>query len=385
MHPYKNAMKKLYLAILTLLTINGLAQFNADYKYVTMNPALGFGLGTSNYYGELNHVDGSSAAKASNLGLHLQYTHPLSPSIYGRASLNYNNLSHWGIDSNEVRNFHSTLFGLDVGGFYRLDNDVIFPSQKSLTVFVGGGFGATYVNAKEDALDENGLPYNYWTDGSIRSTPQDDTTGILTYRDYNYETQLSIERKVAPYVFLELGFGLKITQNLSAMFSYKHSFMFSDELDGVVTSKNKDRFDYFNVTAVWSFGEPSYTAEEIERNREAETIDESDLDGDGVRDLDDACAKTPYGWEVDIMGCPLDSDGDKVPDEIDKEANTPTGSVVNEEGVALSDEEIEIIYLLQTDQMAGHEKFEEWRTKYPKLFEGYYSKSSANSSESDEE
>ncbi|CAG5082435.1 hypothetical protein [Parvicella tangerina] len=378
-------MKKFYLLILTSITFSAVGQFNADYKYVTMNPALGFGLGTSNYYGELNNVDGNSGAKASSLGLHLQYFHPISPSVYGRASLNYNNLSHWGIDSGEVRNFHSTLLGMDVGGFYRLDNDIVFSSQKTLTVFVGGGFGATYVNAKEDALDENGLPYNYWTDGSIRSTPQDDTTGVLTYRDYDYETDLSIEKKVAPYVYLEVGFGLKITQNLSANLSYKHSFMFSDELDGVVSSNNKDRFDYFNVTAIWSFGEPAYTADEIERNREAEVIDDSDLDGDGVRDLDDLCAKTPYGWEVDITGCPLDADGDKVPDAIDKEADTPSGSVVNEEGVALSDEEIEIIYLLQTDQMAGHEKFEEWRTTYPELFEGYYSKSSSNASESEEE
>lgn len=377
-------MKKFYLLVCILSIFSGYAQFNADYKFITMNPTIGLGIGTSNYYGELNHAEGGSAAKASSLGLHFQYLHPVSPSVYGRASLNYNNLSHWGIDSGEVRNFHSSLFGLDVGGFYRLDNDIVFSSQKSLTVFMGGGFGATYVNAKEDALDENGLPYNYWTDGSIRSTPQGDSTGVLTYRDYNYETQLSIEKKIAPYIFLELGFGLKITQNLSTQLSYKHSFMFSDELDGIVSSKNKDRFDYFSVTAVWSFGEPSYTADEIERNREAEVIDESDLDGDGVRDLDDLCAKTPYKWEVDISGCPLDSDGDKVPDAIDKENDTPSGSVVNEDGVALSDEEIEIIYLLQTDQMTGHEKFEEWREKYPKLFEGYYSKSSANSSESEE-
>lgn len=377
-------MKKTLFVLFVIVASRGIAQFDADYKYVTMNPAIGFGIGTSNYYGELNNIDGASAAKASSLGLHLQYIHPISPSVFGRASLNYNNLSHWGLDSADIRNFHSTLFGMDLGGFYRLDNDQIFSSQKTLTVFLGGGLGATYVNAKEDALDANGLPYNYWTDGSIRSTPQGDSTGILTYRDYDYETQLTLQKKVAPYVFLEAGFGLKITQNLSAMLSYKHSFMFSDELDGVVSTKSKDRFDYFSVTAVWSFGEPNFTADEIERNREALIIDDSDLDEDGVRDLDDVCAKTPLGWEVDTKGCPLDSDGDKVPDAIDKEANTPAGSVVDENGITLSDEEIEIIYLLQTDQMAGHEKFEEWRVKYPKLFEGYYSKSSANSSESED-
>lgn len=377
-------MKYFILSLFSIAFLQSTAQFSADYKYVTMNPALGIGIGSSNYYGELNNSEDISAAKASSLGLHLQYFHPISKSVYGRASFNYNNLSHWGVDSGSIRNFHSSLFGLDVGGFYRLDNDIVFDNQKTLTVFMGGGVGATYVNAKEDALDESGLPYNYWTDGSIRSTPEGDTSGVLTYRDYDYETEISISKKLAPYVYLELGFGLKITQNLSTLLSYKHSFMFSDELDGVVSSKNKDRFDYFNVTAVWSFGEPEMTADEIEREREALTIDESDLDQDGVVDIYDACAKTPYGWEVDAKGCPLDSDGDKVPDAIDKEANTPANSVVNEEGIALTDEEIEIIYLLQTDQMAGHEKFEEWKTKYPALFEGYYSASSSKSSESEE-
>lgn len=380
-------MRKLAVLTLTMISISlsCQAQFNNDYKFVTMNPAIGVGIGTSNYYGELNNAEDISAAKASSLGLHLQYLHPFSPSVFGRASLNYNNLGQWGLDSGVVRNFHASLYGLDLGGFYRLDNDIIFASQKSLTVFLGGGVGATYVKVKEDALDENGNAYNYWTDGTIRSTPQSDTNGVLTYRDYNYETEVTLDKKLAPYLFLEVGFGLKLTQNLSALLSYKHNFMFSDEIDGVVSSKNKDRFDYFSVTAVWSFGEPSYTADELERNREAKVIDESDLDGDGIRDLDDMCAKTPYGWEVDMKGCPLDTDGDKVPDAIDKEANTPSGSVVNEEGVALSDEEIEIIYLLQTGQMGGNENFEMWKEKYPHLFEGYYGDSEKNESQSEDD
>lgn len=377
-------MRSLLLIGFAMISGLGIAQFSADYKYVTMNPAIGFGLGTSNYYGELNMSESVAAAKASSLGMHLQYFHPISPSVYGRASLNYNNLSHWGVDSGLVRNFHTRLAGLDFGGFYRFDNDIIFNSQKSLTVFIGGGFGANYISAKEDALDANGNPYNYWTDGTIRTTPSGDTTGLQTYRDYNYETTLSVNKKMAPYMYLEGGFGLKITQNLNALLSYKHCFSFSDEIDGLATAKKKDRYDYFNVTAVWNFGKPSMTADEIEREREALTIDQSDLDEDGVIDLDDVCAKTPRGWQVDIKGCPLDSDGDKVPDAIDKEANTASGAVVNEDGVALSEEEIEIIYLLQTDQMAGHEKFDEWKAKYPELFAKYYSKSSSNSSSSDE-
>lgn len=377
-------MRRVLLLFCISISYFGFSQFNADYKYVTMNPTIGIGLGTSNYFGELNQASQGTAAKASNLGMHLQYLHPVSPSVYGRASLNYHKLSYLGIDSGSVRNFRSNLTGLDLGAFYRFDNDIIFSSQKSLTVFLGGGVGVNYITAKEDALDANGNPYNYWGDGTIRTSPSSDSTGTLTYRDYNYETTLTLQKKMSPYVYAEAGFGLKITQNLSALLSYKHCFNFSDELDGLSSNDKKDRYDYFNVTVTWSFGEPERTADEIERDREAQTIDLSDLDEDGVVDLDDLCAKTPLGWQVDGTGCPLDQDGDKVPDAIDKEISSPAGAVVNEDGVALNDEEIEIIYLLQTGQMGGHEKFEEWKAKYPELFEKYYSKSEVNKTESEE-
>ena len=187
-------------------------------------------------------------------------------------------------------------------------------------------------------------------------------------------------------MFLEVGFGLKITHNLTANLSYKHSFTFSDEIDGVTSDSRNDRMDYFNVSMAWSFGKPYRTADEILRDKEAETIDMSDLDGDGVTDLYDLCAKTPYGWEVDSDGCPLDSDGDRVPDKMDKEPNTAKGAIVNEEGITLSEEEIEVLYLLQTGQIGGHEKFDQWKVKYPKMFSKYYSGSSTstNQSESDE-
>ena len=111
----------------------------------------------------------------------------------------------------------------------------------------------------------------------------------------------------------------------------------------------------------------------------------SDLDGDGITDLYDLCAKTPYGWEVDGNGCPLDTDGDKVPDKIDKEINSAKGAYVNEEGVTLTEEEIEVLYLLQTGQIGGHERFDEWSKKYPKMFAKYYSGNATSTNQSESE
>ena len=81
----------------------------------------------------------------------------------------------------------------------------------------------------------------------------------------------------------------------------------------------------------------------------------SDLDGDGVPDIDDMCPNTPkkpnnsqklenilFGEvKVDERGCPIDSDNDGVPDYRDIEPNTKSGLLVNYEGKRLSTKEAE--------------------------------------------
>ena len=60
-----------------------------------------------------------------------------------------------------------------------------------------------------------------------------------------------------------------------------------------------------------------------------------DTDGDGVPDLEDVCADTPDGEEVDENGCSAsqrDSDNDGVNDDSDLCPDTPEGSTVNANG-----------------------------------------------------
>jgi outer membrane protein OmpA-like peptidoglycan-associated protein/outer membrane scaffolding protein for murein synthesis (MipA/OmpV family) len=61
-----------------------------------------------------------------------------------------------------------------------------------------------------------------------------------------------------------------------------------------------------------------------------------DSDGDGVPDYLDKCPDTPKGAPVDAVGCPLDSDGDGVPDYLDQCPGTLKGVKVDEKGCALS-------------------------------------------------
>jgi hypothetical protein len=99
-------------------------------------------------------------------------------------------------------------------------------------------------------------------------------------------------------------------------------------------------------------------------------MDKEDEDGDGVNDLSDECPHSDLKFEVDSKGCALDADNDGVPDAIDVEPNSKH-TVVDDKGRALSDEEIEVMYLLYSSQMAGHEKYTEYKEKYPELFKKY--------------
>jgi len=383
-------MKKLLiLSLISISTsINTTAQINSNYEYLSMNPAVGIGIGSSNYFGDLNLSEDISAANSSTFGAHVFYHHPISKSFLGVVNLGYNKLSHWGIDSSLVKNFKTNIYGLDLGARYRFDNDIIFDQQKSFTFFVGLGVGGSKFSVKEDILSANNETYYYWNNGSIMNLPENASNAseaVAIERDYNYETVHDLTKSIFPYVYGEIGFGLKITHNLTTNFSYKYNFSFTDDLDNVTSNEKKDKYDYWNVSVSWNFGKPYRTADEIFRDKAAETIDLDDLDEDGVADINDLCAKTPLDWEVDAKGCPLDTDKDGVADAIDKELDSKKNAIVNEDGVTLTDEEIEVTYLLQTGQMAGHEKYAEWKEKYPKLFGKYYTKTTVEKVQSIEE
>jgi hypothetical protein len=216
-----------------------------------------------------------------------------------------------------------------------------------------------------------------WSDGSLRNVAENDIeapNAQIIVRDYTFETKIDTRSSAFLYTYTEIGFGLKITSNLNAIFSYKHLFTFTDELDGISLNARKDKLIYLSSGLSWYFGYPERTNQEIIAAKVAQQLHMEDDDEDGVPDVSDWCPRTPKGWEVDINGCPLDDDGDGVPNKLDKEPNTPKGSLVNKQGVTITDEEIEVMYLLQTGEMGSHPNFNEYKAKYPELFELYFGK-----------
>jgi outer membrane protein OmpA-like peptidoglycan-associated protein len=57
-----------------------------------------------------------------------------------------------------------------------------------------------------------------------------------------------------------------------------------------------------------------------------------DIDEDGVSDVNDHCADTPYGAEVDLRGCPFDTDGDEILEGLDECPGTPADWPVDDVG-----------------------------------------------------
>jgi hypothetical protein len=351
---------------------------SSDYKYVHMNPSVGFGMGTTYYFGDLSKDKTLAGAKIASLGNHLTYAHPFSKSVVGQANVVYNRIGQFGVDTiGNYHNFKTNAFGVDVGGRYRLDNDKVFSSQSPFTVFIGAGIGVSYFGVREDRMGNDNAMYNFWSDGTIRNVAEDDVeapNAQVVYRDYIFESKIDTRSNMFLYSYTELGVGLKITSNLNALFSYKHIFTFTDELDGISLNGKKDKLIYLSVGLSWYFGYPERTNQEIIAAKVAQQLHLEDEDEDGVPDVNDLCPRTPKGWEVDVNGCLLDDDGDGVPNKLDKEPNTPIGNIVNKYGVTITDEEIEVMYLLQVGEMTGHPNFNDFKNKYPDLFEMYFGK-----------
>lgn len=119
------------------------------------------------------------------------------------------------------------------------------------------------------------------------------------------------------------GFRIRLTPTIDLQIQELYNYSFDDNYDGlpfqwssarlnVGTDGNKplhDAYLYHSIGFAYSFG-GSYTG--------GGSTKVKDSDGDGVPNNIDECPKTPEGWEVDSVGCPLDTDSDGIVDGEDK-------------------------------------------------------------------
>lgn len=362
-------MNKVLLPILLLAVSwsTSLAQSSTQDLYYIDNrgtdallaPRIGIGAGVFTYFGDVNdnnyqHIFTSTYGVEVLASANLSRYFDLNlTGIYGNVTVNERSTA-----SN--RNFKSEMFIGSAGISYNFNH--LYKRPGIVQPFIG--FGVAFINfdSKTDKYDANGNQYYYWSNGSIRSLPENDplaneeTTPILQ-RDYVYETDLRDENeddlgKYDQFTFslpvsagLDFKMGRRISAKLSAGFYYTFTDLIDDISDkGEGARKGNSRNDmllFSSLSVSYSIGVNRVKSKSAKSKYYEEfdfyemQIVDSDLDG--VNDFDDQCAQTPNGVKVDDKGCPVDSDLDVIADYRDEEDSTKTGSVVNLKGIALTE------------------------------------------------
>lgn len=295
------------------------------------------------------HMIGNRAAYDLNVGVALSRSFVLNANaIYGKLSGNENTFK-------QHRNFETqfVLAGVNVeynfAGFWKKRLPVLNPF---ITV---GAYYSNYFNIFTDLVDGSGNQYYYWSNGRILDRPETDDhqqnqQAENMSRDYDYETRL-IDGMVHSFT-ASAGFGLDlhISRAISVRLMSRYFHAATDKVDGHYAndiSGFRDGYFFNELSLVFNTSafsrknrvEPIYKY--LFDAAQLEVLEQEDRDGDGVLDIEDKCAATPTGVEVDKNGCPVDNDEDGIADFKDIDPNTQKGEIVTTKGDLIDYELIE--------------------------------------------
>ena len=332
---------------------------NTIYK-----PIIGLGAGVFNYFGEVNNNQRTNPL-VNNYGFQASVIKNFTPDWGIRFDVAYGRMSAREQTADVFRNFSSEIVTFNLHATYNFAG--ILRPNRFMNPYISLGVGAVNFDAKGDLRDENGVAYNNWSDGTLRSlseTAGNENNADILRADYVYETDLRKANldslgNYAQFAFtipVTFGFNFRISPRSNIRLSSTFSYAFTDLIDnytrdGVQGRKGDAMNDMFLYTAV-SYHFDFFTPKKEKKSRyddmEFESL-EGDSDGDGISDLADVCPNTPSGAIVDESGCPLDADLDGVYDYADEEPNTNPELNVDEKGVGITDE---MISPLEQDTLA---------------------------------
>lgn len=322
-------------------------------------PVVSFSYGVLNYYGDVRNSFVSPVIGNNAMAVTLSTFVDRKQNFVGNFSFLLGNLSGNSYDYSDLSrnlNFKTSITSIGANVEYRfghlIDKDALVRPYLSL------GAGILNFNAKGDLVDDEGQTYYYWSDGSIRDAPDMQSGALPLYRDYNYETDLrdyeQEEFGLGNYSQTSLAFPVTVGSHFRissrAFFSLGLSYYYAvtDMLDNVAYegtsiqgNKGNDSFFYTHLALHFDlFSDPTTrTVDLLYAEVEFDELLFDDEDGDFVLDVSDRCPGTPYGIEVDSVGCPLDGDMDGVPDYLDLELFTERGAWVDDKGVTVFEEE----------------------------------------------
>jgi hypothetical protein len=345
-------------------------------------PVVSFSYGVLNFLGDVQNSTLSASignqAFAVNLATFMDRKNNYVANFsFLRGNLSGNSYDHMDLSGN--LNFRSSLTSIGANVEYRFGHFI--KKDALIRPYFSLGAGVLSFNAKGDLLNENGQAYYYWSDGTIMDVPETSTVEAFPlYRDYNYETDLRKRERqdfgLGDYSQMALAFPLgagahfRISNRAFFSLGVSYTYALTDMLDNVAyegTSvqgkKGNDSFLYSHLSLHFDlFSDPkTRTVELLYADVEFDPMLFDDEDGDFILDIADRCPETPYGVEVDTLGCPMDFDMDGVADYLDRELDTEFGAWVDENGVTMREEEfLEILEL--RDRAMSRESAEEFNS-----------------------
>lgn len=335
-----------------------------------LKPRLGLGVGSLVFYGDIGRDNKGYHPGSADLAYTLYLTNEVNSfldvsvyTVFGTININEHT-------TERALNLQSQIRS---GGFLVSYNfNHFLPSARSAEPFISLGFESFEFLSKTDLFDAEGRRYHYWSDGSIRDIAQSASNAgdaIFLTRDYVYETDLRELNQDGFGRYPERSFGIPVaagvqfhvTERFRARLGTRYIFTLTDLVDNMTEesgaerkgdSKN-DRFLFTSFTLNYDLNplrEREKRNDDPYFDGEEDLMASEDSDGDGVTDMNDKCAGTPPGVQVDARGCPVDSDGDGIADYLDSEPLSPH-TYVDAFGVALDDEAIYERYLMWHDSI----------------------------------
>jgi OmpA-OmpF porin, OOP family len=261
--------------------------------------------------------------------------------------------------TNIYYNYKTTISELGLHGVVTLNNIRFHKAKTGMNFYGFGGIAGVVYNAKYNALNSSGQPYDYRSiPAATYSNRKDAIKALKDLLDDSYETKAErdpLAPKMGSNPFkpgFDVGAGvqIKINNRFNIAIEDKFTSVKSDLLDGqqwqenfdsratgaIAQTRDYDSYNFFSVglnvnvgskavEPLWWVNPLDYAYSEI-RKPKLMIMPKPvlpDADGDGVTDQFDQ-EQTPQGCPVDTHGVSLDTDGDGVPDCKDKEKITPT-------------------------------------------------------------
>lgn len=332
-------IKKISSTIVLLMVIVGIISSQNDNLKPKLLPAVAIGMGVLSFDGDigagLNLTSLSRVRGGYTLGAEQRFGKFIGVSFNGL----YGKLADGERGASRNLNFESKIFQADLNLVLHLDNDLVLKRNSTFSPYLFAGFGFLKFNSFGDLKNKDGIDYNYWADGTIRSLPDSATGSKILRRDYTYETKLN-DGKYSNSAFsmpVGLGVNIKIIDKFSINLAATYYFTTTDWIDNF-KNENKDRFVFANIAIVYNLGSNSFDdSNPVYQTVDFVSLDSLDSDGDKVADAIDLCPGTPKDANVTADGCPEDSDSDGVPDYMDKEVLTIVGRFVDENGETITE------------------------------------------------